>query len=68
VLTDDPVRDTVEIRILPGSVDPDEIVHRAALIELLLDRCLDPDPIRPPANPASGVETLLEMAAQSLNR
>jgi hypothetical protein len=68
VLTDDPVRDTVEIRILPGSVDPDEIVHRAALIELLLDRCLDPDPIRPPADPASAVETLLEMAAQSLNR
>ncbi|MEU4619340.1 amidoligase family protein [Actinoplanes sp. NPDC023801] len=67
VLTDTPLRDTVEIRILPGAIDPDEIIHRAALIELLLDRCLDPAPIRPPEDPASAVETLLEMAAQSLD-
>ncbi|GIE37046.1 hypothetical protein Ait01nite_100910 [Actinoplanes italicus] len=67
VLTDDPVRDTVEIRILPGAIDPDEIIHRAALVELLLDRCVDPAPISPPSDPASAVETLLEMAARSLD-
>ncbi|MDI6097200.1 amidoligase family protein [Actinoplanes sp. NEAU-A12] len=67
VLTDTPVRDTVEIRILPGAVDPDEIVERAALVELLLDRCCDPAPILPPpADPAAATEHLLEMAAQSL--
>ncbi|MEV0898779.1 amidoligase family protein [Actinoplanes sp. NPDC049802] len=64
VLTDDPpLRDTVEIRILPGSIDASEIVHRAALVELLLDRCLDPTPI--PAGPPSP-DALLEMAASSL--
>jgi hypothetical protein len=68
VLTDHPIRDTVEIRILPGAIDPDEIVHRAALVELLLDRCLDPAPIRPPASAAAAVGTLLEMAAESLDR
>ena len=44
VLTDTPpLRDTVEIRILPGSIDADEIVSRAALMELLLELG---DPIR----------------------
>jgi hypothetical protein len=67
LLTDTPVRDTVEIRILPGAIDADEIVERAALVELLLDRCCDPTPIpRPPADPAAAAETLLEIAAESL--
>ncbi|GGN71265.1 hypothetical protein GCM10010112_38460 [Actinoplanes lobatus] len=64
VLTDaPPLRDTVEIRILPGAIDADEIVHRAALVELLLDRCLDPTPI--PSGPATP-DALLEMAAATL--
>ena len=64
VLTDTPLRDTVEIRILPGAIGADEIVHRAALVELLLDRCLDPEPI-----PAAGdPEMLLELAAEQLGR
>ena len=70
LLTDTPLRDTVEIRILPGSIDAGEIVDRAALVELLLGRCLDPAPI--PAPPAEGhdhaVEALLEMAAETMAR
>lgn len=46
LLRDDPIRDTVEIRILPGSIDADEVVAKAAVVEQLLDRCLDPTPIR----------------------
>ncbi|SDT49211.1 amidoligase family protein [Actinoplanes derwentensis] len=64
VLTDTPIRDTVEIRILPGAVDPAEIVQRAALIELLLDRCEDPTPLPPPSG--DPIEALLEIAAESL--
>jgi Putative amidoligase enzyme len=65
LLTDTPVRDTLEVRILPGSADPDEIVHRAALVELLLDRCEDPEPF--PAAPAgNGSAALLELAAEAL--
>ncbi|WP_433795100.1 amidoligase family protein [Actinoplanes sp. CA-252034] len=66
VLTDTPIRDTVEIRILPGAIDADEIINRAALVDLLLARCADPLPIPPPANPGSAFETLLELAAESL--
>ena len=69
VLTDAPLRDTVEIRILPGSIDADEIVHQAALVELLLDRCLEeqrfPDP---PADPAAAVDGLLSIAATMLTK
>ena len=64
VLTDRPLRDTVEIRILPGSVDADAIVHRAALVELLLDRCLLDEPFPdPPGDPAAAVDDLLSVAA-----
>jgi hypothetical protein len=67
VLTDVPLRDTVEIRILPGSIDADEIVHQAALVELLLDRCLDEEPLPdPPADPATAVDYLLSVAAAML--
>jgi Putative amidoligase enzyme len=50
VLLDHPVRDTVEIRILPGSLDAADVVRRAATVERLLDRCLDPTPIRAPGS------------------
>jgi Putative amidoligase enzyme len=40
-----PIRDTVEIRILPGSLDAGEVIEKAAIVERLLDRCLDPTPI-----------------------
>lgn len=54
LLRADPIRDTVEIRILPGSIDADEVVEKAALVERLLERCLDPVPI-----PADGWDDLL---------
>jgi hypothetical protein len=59
-----PLRDTLEIRILPGAIDADPIINQAALVELLLDRCLDPEPF--PAAPAGGVSGLMEIAAESL--
>jgi hypothetical protein len=62
LLTDTPIRDTVEIRILPGGIEAGPIVDRAALVELLLERCLDPDPIPP----GGDVEMLLELAAEAL--
>ncbi|BCJ40842.1 hypothetical protein GCM10010168_48590 [Actinoplanes ianthinogenes] len=62
LLTDTPIRDTVEIRILPGAIEAGPIVDRAALVELLLERCLDPAPIPP----GGDVEMLLELAAEVL--
>jgi hypothetical protein len=67
LLTDTPIRDTIEIRILPGAIDADDIVNRAGLIELLLGRCLDPEPFpAPPADPGAAVEALLQVAAHAL--
>jgi putative amidoligase enzyme len=68
VLTDHPpLRDTVEIRILPGGIDAGPILDRAGLIELLLDRCEQPAPFPdPPADPAAAMEALLEEAATVL--
>jgi hypothetical protein len=63
LLRDDPIRDTIEIRILPGSMDTDEILERAAIVEGLLDRCLDPDPIpSAPADHAAAVDQLRKLA------
>ncbi|MEU4692597.1 amidoligase family protein [Actinoplanes sp. NPDC023714] len=60
VIADEPpIRDTVEIRILPGMIDEGRIADRAALVELLLERCLDPAPL-----PIG--EDLLELAAEAL--
>ncbi|MEV6299952.1 amidoligase family protein [Actinoplanes sp. NPDC051861] len=62
-----PVRDTVEIRILPGGIEAGAIVDRSALVELLLERCLDPAPVpQPPADTAEAVDGLLELAAEAL--
>lgn len=48
LLTEQPFRDTVEVRILPGAVHGSGIVARAALVEALLDRCLDQRPLPAP--------------------
>ncbi|MCC2336402.1 amidoligase family protein, partial [Cellulomonas wangsupingiae] len=48
-----PVRDTVEVRILPGEIDGRSIVRRAALVERLLLRCLDPAPLPRPGSDAA---------------
>ncbi|SFJ68371.1 amidoligase family protein [Cellulomonas sp. KH9] len=42
------LRDTVEVRILPGRIDGRAIVRDAALVERLLLRCLDPAPLPRP--------------------
>jgi hypothetical protein len=64
LLTDAPLRDTIEVRILPGAIDADAVVNRAGLVELLLDRCLDPEPFpSAPADPAAALPELLEVAA-----
>ena len=64
LLTDTPLRDTIEIRILPGAIDADDILHRAGLVELLLERCLDPEPFPvAPVEPDAAVNGLLEIAA-----
>ena len=48
-----PLRDTVEVRILPGAIDGDAVLRSAALVEALLLRCLDPRPVpRPGADAA----------------
>ena len=67
LLTDTPLRDTVEIRILPGALAGDAIVDAAALVELLLDRCVDPEPVPvPPEGTAAAVDELLHIAARVL--
>lgn len=65
LLTDTFVRDTVEIRILPGAISAGPILDQAALVELLLDRCVDPAPIPVSSGPGD-VEGLLELAAEAL--
>ncbi|WP_433383343.1 amidoligase family protein [Actinoplanes sp. CA-142083] len=64
LLKDRPLRDTLEIRILPGAIDAESIVNRAALVELLLDRCEDPEPF--PVAPTGNVSALMEIAAETL--
>ena len=67
LLSDTPFRDTIEIRILPGAIDTSDIMNRAGLVELLLERCLDPEPFpAPPADPAAAMNDLLDIAAGAL--
>ena len=67
LLTDAPVRDTVEVRILPGSLSASAITARARLVEALLDRCLEEAPLPHPTTaasvaPARAVAELLALA------
>ena len=56
-----PVRDTVEVRILPGDIDGVAVVRRAAVVEALLTRCLDPRPLpRPGPGAARDPSTALD--------
>ncbi|UZN01979.1 amidoligase family protein [Cellulomonas sp. S1-8] len=48
-----PVRDTVEVRILPGSIDGHDVVRRARLVEQLLLRCREPRPLPLPGADAA---------------
>ena len=53
LLTDSPARDTVEVRILPGSLSASAITARARLVEALLDRCREEAPLPRPTTAAS---------------
>lgn len=52
LVADRPIRDTVEIRILPGEIDTDVLLGRAAVVEQLLRRCELLAPIERPSRPA----------------
>lgn len=62
LLRDDPLRDTIEVRILPGTLAVDEVMQGAGIVEALLERCLDPPPVpRAPADLATAVSELRGM-------
>jgi hypothetical protein len=61
LLTDAPVRDTVEVRILPGSLDTSAITDRAGLVERLLDRCLEEAPFPSPTDAGDPARTAIEL-------
>ena len=65
-----PVRDTVEVRILPGALEASDIVERAALVERLVLRCLDDAPVPRPDGRAAHdpAGALLELAATEAGR
>jgi len=64
LLRDDPIRDTIEIRILPGALEADEVIAHATIVEGLLERCLDPRPFpAPPADLDAAVVALNEIAS-----
>lgn len=44
VLRDPPAPGTIEVRLVPGTLDPSDVLRRAALLDGLLTRCLDPRP------------------------
>jgi hypothetical protein len=63
LITDRSPRDTVEVRILPASLYAADIVRRAAFVEALLSRCLEPRPFPRPtgADPSAQAAELAAM-------
>ena len=61
LLADDPIRDTLEVRILATDLCVEPILRSALLLERLLLRCLDPEPLPPapqdPRRAADGSST-----------
>jgi Putative amidoligase enzyme len=49
VIREPMIKDTLEVRILPGAADAAQIMSQAALVEGLLQRCLAGDPFPEPA-------------------
>ncbi|OII23599.1 amidoligase family protein [Frigoribacterium sp. MCBA15_019] len=64
LVTERPVRDTIEVRILPGTLDAADLTRRAGLVERLLARCLEAEPVpRPKSTDARGAAAeLLDLA------
>jgi Putative amidoligase enzyme len=61
LLSDTPLRDTLEVRILPGAIDGAAVVAGAAVVERLLDRCCETEPF--PAPPPDPDEAFHELSA-----
>ena len=69
LVSERPLRDTLEVRILPGAIDADEIVGRAALVHALLLRCTGGDPLpRPGADAVADPWGALERLAAGADR
>lgn len=63
LLREVPLRDTLEVRILPGAITADDIMGPARVVEALLERCLDPRRFpAPPPDPGAAVEQLRHLA------
>jgi Putative amidoligase enzyme len=63
LLRDNPLRDTIEIRVLRGASAAGEVIERATLVETLLDRCCDPTPFpTPPPASAPAIRELRRLA------
>jgi hypothetical protein len=64
LLRDVPLRDTLEVRILPGALTADDIIGPASVVEGLLDRCVDPSrfPL-PPPDLGAAIEELRRLSA-----
>ena len=54
LVSERPLRDTLEVRILPGAIDADAIVRRTALVHALLLRCVAGGPVPRPGADAVG--------------
>jgi hypothetical protein len=69
LFAENPVRDTLEVRILPGSIVTGDVMRGAALVEALLERCLDEMPIpAPPTDSEAAVRELRVMAGEAALR
>jgi len=64
LLRDDPARDTLEVRILPGALHADEVIERARLIEGLLECCCSGR--LPPERPIAFDEALRDLSSLAL--
>jgi hypothetical protein len=68
LFADLPLRDTIEVRILPGAIHAEAIVAQAELIDRLLERCQDPAVFPSPsllalADPGAAEHELRQLAA-----
>jgi hypothetical protein len=66
LLRDNPIRDTLEIRILPGAIVADEVIERAALVDALLARCRSVEPFPSPPQELDAAVRTLEHLADSI--
>jgi hypothetical protein len=63
LLRDDPTRDTLEVRVLPGTIDGADVIERASIVEGLLERCRELTQFpAPPATIDTAVRQLRELA------